>query len=433
MDEVSEVEDSARSSDQLGKVMTLEWVSPASASGLKDIGTTGTELGDRRQMRKMVFDYHGTGKWKYDLAGLNKRCSADADVHRAVRLAAKEVMLESLRQVNNIKTLPALEEFLKIASGFGIIRRTYESTTEQIWAREIVDNSLALYDGSDYHKFFKPADEVEDDPNGMKWKTVMKYARSVFGTMNHFFGIYIMTWLPDMEGIIHSHGESACSFKFLTEARGFASQGFHNIANSGPPSQSVAFQDWRNVSHFGLISEGSPAARLTNMDMVTSDSVGNARRGRVFYIQDDIGVHRFDNANPVPGFTVNVYYPSYEKTWLFSKFQGPTLVHSPTGVLKDLTAVKEWLDENGRDAPVAQMADWREERVKRIDRFKALRGILDRRESEAIGDQARLTRSRQFKSDQRARRARESKRQKWIASSSRNKRNQWVNGRLGKR
>merc|ERR1712151_494961 len=94
--------------------------------------------------------------------------------------------------------------------------------------------------------------------------------------------------------------------------------------------------------------------------MKTIPSSGNAKRGQVFYIQDDLGVHRFDNKHSKPGFTVNVYYPSYEKTWLFSYFnEEEQLVHTTQGTLKSMTAVSEWLDKHGREAPLKQMAVWR--------------------------------------------------------------------------
>jgi len=265
------------------------------------------------------------------------------DVPSKVREAAKMQLINSLKLVANIKSLPALEEFYKILAGFGIIRRTYESVREQTWARELVDCSLALYDGSDFLDYHKPPEEIQDEEDGFKWKTKFKYGRGIPGIANHFFNIYIMTWLPDMEGIIHSHGESACSFKFLTEAEGFVQQGFHDVLLAKPkcPVRSFAFKDWQKTPHFGMTCPDAvkrTPATLKSLKMTTIPSLGNAKRGQVFYIQDDMGVHRFDNKHSKPGFTVNVYYPSYEKTWLFSHFdENENLVHTTQGTLKSMT------------------------------------------------------------------------------------------------
>jgi hypothetical protein len=370
----------ATSQDQLGRKTTLSCVSPLSHK-LVNLGTTGEDLSDRQQLRNFMFRRNGN---------LLKRIadhvtSVESDVPYKVREAAKMQILESLKHVANIKSLPALEEFYKIAAGFGIIRRTYESVKEQTWAREVVDCSLALYDGSDFLTYYKPPSEIHDEEGGFKWKTKFKYGRQVFGIANHFFNIYIMTWLPKMEGIIHSHGESACSFKFLSEADGFVQQGFHDVASEtgSCPVKSFAFQDWQHVQHFGMTCDEAPTASLKSLDKRTIPSLGNAQRGRVFYIQDDLGVHRFDNAYSQPGFTVNVYYPSYEKTWLFSYFdEDEVLVHTTQGTLKSMTAVSDWLDKHGRDAPWKQMAVWRLPEALSDD---TVLGLAGKQDSENVG------------------------------------------------
>merc|ERR1712014_145084 len=124
-------------------------------------------------------------------------------------------------------------------------------------------------------------------------------------------------------------------------------------------------------------------ARLNSLKMKTIPSSGNAKRGQVFYIQDDLGVHRFDNKHSKPGFTVNVYYPSYEKTWLFSYFdENEQLVHTTQGNLKSMTAVSEWLDKHGREAPLKQMAAWRLPGVFTDD---TVLGLINRQDIENVG------------------------------------------------
>jgi len=349
----------ANSQDQLGRRKTLDCVNTEEdrAGSTIDIGGVSPD-NDRQQMRDFL--YEGD-----QLLGLSPQ--DESDVSKEVRLQALGVLCNKLKKVENIKTLPALEEYMKVASGFGIIRRQYEGKTEQGWARVAVDNALSLYDGSDYETYRKHPDDVQDEVGGIKFRTELKYARTVFGAANHFFNIYVMTWMPDMEGFIHSHGESACSFKFMTEAPGFVQQGFQNTSVPSRPMgcNSVAFQD--NEDHFAMTCDGAPEATLQDMTMTTVTSEGNARRGQVFYIQDDMGVHRFDNSESTAGFTVNVYYPSYEKTWLFSTIESGQIQHFEIGKMTKFKTVSEWLDKHGRTAPYALMKAWREPTVTTSD------------------------------------------------------------------
>jgi len=230
------------------------------------------------------------------------------------RFRAQRIIMLKLHLLDGIGSLGAISEVLKAAVAFGIIATKYENKQHQTLARQVVDKCVELYNGDDWKAKVPVLTEEYQHKIGVKQDAYEKD-----DAMNHYFTIYLMTWKPQKEGVIHTHGESACSFKFLKETDGAANLNFELDRRT---YHTNAFTDGKEHKGFA-VAQDDPRARdyKANLKSLTAYEVIQSRDligKKVAYIQDDIGAHRIDNMGLEHVYSIHIYYPAYEYFWLFS-------------------------------------------------------------------------------------------------------------------
>eukprot|EP00928_Gymnodinium_smaydae_P006787 TRINITY_DN1241_c0_g4_i1.p1 TRINITY_DN1241_c0_g4~~TRINITY_DN1241_c0_g4_i1.p1 ORF type:complete len:765 (-),score=97.87 TRINITY_DN1241_c0_g4_i1:146-2440(-) len=245
----------------------------------------------------------------YGSEGLPRDGIKLADSH--ARGAAAATIMKKMSTVESILSLDALEEVLNAAVAFGIIATVYDDKAHQELARLVVDKSVELYAGDDWK------DKVPVDRDFGPFNLKMGTKQLAYGELNHFFTIYLMTWLPGKRGLVHTHGESACSFKFLSATPGAANLNF-KLKGEGT-SLTRAFLD--GAKHHGYTEDPDKYhAALDSLRPFERVEAESLLGKKVAYIQDDIGAHRIDNDGTAPVHSIHVYYPAYEAAWVFTNW-----------------------------------------------------------------------------------------------------------------
>jgi len=272
--------------------------------------------------------------------GLDPRGINPALPLKHARWSAQRILMTKLHQVESIWSLDALSEVLNAAVAFDIIATVYDDVLHQTLARQVVDKCVELYSGRDW-KDKVPVKERDFSEFNVKMGT----KQVAYGETNHFFTIYLMTWLPGKEGIIHTHGESACSFKFLSATRGAVN---NNYELGEGTRLTRAFRD--GALHKGYTGEPEKYhATLNSLDPVSVIQSEDLMGKKVAYIQDDIGAHRIDNKGKEEVHSIHIYFPAYEATWVFS--DAGTAHHFQTGNRIEVWTYKEFLKSHPDKPP----------------------------------------------------------------------------------
>jgi len=191
------------------------------------------------------------------------------------------------------------------------------------------------------------------------------------------FQILLLTWLPGKKGAIHTHGESACAFKFLkdvnmdvkleklhrdpkvpSEDERFvlgeegktwgAVNHFYDVNADRKYNKTVAFRDGRKHVGYALDPDNYTPALRSTTPRATLSSLELSGRA-VGYIQDDLGAHSIDNYGEHHAYSVHIYFPPYAKTFVFTKFNADgSPAHQAEGIWSE-TSMRRSLALDGDD------------------------------------------------------------------------------------
>lgn len=153
------------------------------------------------------------------------------------------------------------------------------------------------------------------------------------------FVILLLAWMPLGKypeisrggvGVAHTHGQAACSFKFLKAVQGCGNT-FYDITgtmsdgsgtksavpNKNTFTETNIFDD--GEKHTGACDDPNYKPILVDPGMgreyIESDQILGEN---VAYIQDELGAHSIDNLNTEEiAYSIHIYYPPYEAAWTF--------------------------------------------------------------------------------------------------------------------
>jgi len=147
------------------------------------------------------------------------------------------------------------------------------------------------FDSSDWQKHFFFSDE--------------HYTRNLVATKDFTFDLLILCWQPGQKSAIHDHRESGCWMRMLqgelTETR---------------------YKVLKTPKKFGSCDSGEELSLPEEHLVISSEE--SYRSPSVFYINNDLGLHRVENSGKEPAISLHLYSPPITdcEVWLES---GPSI------------------------------------------------------------------------------------------------------------
>lgn len=251
-----------------------------------------------------------------------------------------EWLENAMNDVENIGDLGALHEYFSKTGDAGLVGGPYANMDENNMARDVVHLALKKYNGSDWNEYLND-EKLTAQPKGESRQFAGATASLIHQVQppHEKFVILLLAWMPLGKypeisrggvGVAHTHGQAACSFKFLKAVQGCGNT-FYDITgtmsdgsgtksavpNKNTFTETNIFDD--GEKHTGACDDPNYKPILVDPGMgreyIESDQILGEN---VAYIQDELGAHSIDNLNTEEiAYSIHIYYPPYEAAWTF--------------------------------------------------------------------------------------------------------------------
>jgi len=245
-----------------------------------------------------------------------------------------------MNRVENIDNLNALHEYFSQTGDEGLVGGPYANMDENNLARDVVHLALKKYNGTDWQNVMND-EKLTAEPKEESRQFAGATASLIHQVQppHEKFVILLLAWMPMGKypkismggvGVAHTHGQAACSFKFLKAVQDCGNT-FYDITGtmsdgSGTKSAVPNYNTFTDAKifddgekHTGSCYDPNYKPILVNPKMGRQYIESHQILGEnVAYIQDELGAHSIDNLNTEEiAYSIHIYYPPYEAAWAF--------------------------------------------------------------------------------------------------------------------